>query len=120
MESRLGIFPSKDLRKAISFVGQDAFLFHGTVRENISYGSFDSTLEEVEEAAKMAEAHQFITELPQGYETFLGERGQTLSGGQRQRISIARALLKKAPLLILDEATSNVDNETEASPSKDP
>jgi ATP-binding cassette, subfamily B, bacterial len=108
-------FSLKDLRKSISFVGQDIFLFHGTVRDNISYGSFDSTLDDIIEAAKMAEAHQFIKELPQGYETIVGERGQTLSGGQRQRISIARALLKKAPILILDEATSNVDNETEAS-----
>lgn len=108
-------FSLKDLRKAFSFVGQDVFLFHGTVRENISYGSFNSTLDDIIEAAKMAEAHQFISELPQGYETVIGERGQTLSGGQRQRISIARALLKNAPVLILDEATSNVDNETEAS-----
>ena len=108
-------FSLKDLRRAISLVGQDVFLFHGTVRDNISYGSFDKSLEEVTQAAKMAEAHEFIMGLPQGYETVVGERGQTLSGGQRQRISIARALLKNAPILILDEATSNVDNETEAS-----
>ena len=108
-------FSLKDLRKTISHVGQDIFLFHGTVRENIGYGSFDKSLEEIVKAAKMAEAHEFIESLPQGYDTFVGERGQTLSGGQRQRISIARALLKDAPLLILDEATSSVDNETEAS-----
>ena len=108
-------FSFKDLRKAVRFVGQDTFLFQGSVRENISYGSFNRTLDEIVEAAKMAEAHQFISELPQGYETVIGERGLTLSGGQRQRISIARALLKNAPILILDEATSNVDNETEAS-----
>ncbi len=103
-----------DLRRAIGFVSQDVFLFHGTVRENISYGSFDAPLEKVIEAAKIAEAHEFITHLPQGYDTIVGERGQKLSGGQRQRLSIARAVLKDPPVLILDEATSAVDNETEA------
>jgi ATP-binding cassette subfamily B protein len=103
-----------DLRQAIGFVSQDVFLFHGTVRENIAYGTFDATLDEIVEAAKVAEAHDFITALAQGYDTVVGERGQKLSGGQRQRISIARAVLKDPPVLVLDEATSSVDNETEA------
>jgi len=103
-----------DLRRAIGFVSQDVFLFHGTVRENIAYGTFEATPDEIVEAAKIAEAHEFITELPQGYDTVVGERGQKLSGGQRQRLSIARAVLKDPPVLVLDEATSSVDNETEA------
>ncbi|MBH25584.1 MAG: ABC transporter [Myxococcales bacterium] len=102
------------LRRAIGLVSQGVFLFHGTVRENIAYGSFDASDEEIERAAQLAEAHDFITALPQGYDTVIGERGQKLSGGQRQRLSIARAILKDPPILILDEATSAVDNETEA------
>ena len=103
-----------DLRRAIGFVSQDVFLFHGTVRENVAYGMPDATMDEIVAATKIAEAHDFIMELPQGYDTIVGERGQKLSGGQRQRISIARAVLKDPPVLILDEATSAVDNETEA------
>ena len=103
-----------DLRRAIGLVSQDVFLFHGTVRENISYGSADASTNKIIEAAKIAEADRFIRELPQGYDTVVGERGQKLSGGQKQRIAIARAILKDPPILILDEATSAVDNETEA------
>ncbi|WP_217914007.1 ABC transporter ATP-binding protein [Miltoncostaea marina] len=103
-----------DLRGAIGLVSQDVFLFDGTVRENIAYGDPDAPLERVEEAARLAEAHEFITRLPQGYDTMVGERGQKLSGGQRQRLSIARAIVRDPAILVLDEATSSVDNETEA------
>lgn len=104
----------RDLRRAIGLVSQDVFLFHGTVLENITYGSPSVTPSETIAAAQIAEAHEFITQLPQGYDTIVGERGQKLSGGQRQRLAIARAILKDPPILILDEATSAVDNETEA------
>jgi ATP-binding cassette subfamily B protein len=104
----------EDLRGAIGLVSQDVFLFHGTVYENIVYGSWGESFEDVERAARLAEAHEFIERLPRRYETIVGERGQKLSGGQRQRIAIARAILKDPPILILDEATSAVDNETEA------
>jgi ATP-binding cassette subfamily B protein len=104
----------KDLRQSMGLVSQDVFLFHGTVAENISYGTFDASLPEIIAAAQVAEADNFIQKLPQDYDTIVGERGQKLSGGQRQRIAIARAVLKNPPILILDEATSAVDNETEA------
>src|SRR6056297_300029 len=107
-------FKIDDLVSAAGLVSQDVFLFHGTVAENIRYGTFNATDEELIEAAKLSEAHDFVTDLQDGYETVVGERGQKLSGGQRQRISIARAILKDPPVLILDEATSAVDNETEA------
>ncbi|MDQ3761588.1 MAG: ABC transporter ATP-binding protein/permease [Actinomycetota bacterium] len=102
-----------DLRSAIGFVAQDAFLFDGTVADNIRYGSFDASLERVVSAARLAEADGFIQALPFRYDTMIGERGATLSGGQKQRISLARAIVKNAPILVLDEATSAVDNETE-------
>ncbi|GAB4213111.1 MAG: ABC transporter ATP-binding protein [Synechococcales cyanobacterium] len=104
----------RDLRQGIGLVSQDVFLFNGTVRDNIAYGNFQASLEEIVEAAKVAEADEFIRDLPQGYDTLIGERGQKLSGGQQQRLAIARAVLKDPPILILDEATSAVDNETEA------
>ncbi|MFB7331324.1 ATP-binding cassette domain-containing protein [Streptomyces adustus] len=104
----------RDLRQAIGFVAQDPFLFDGTVADNIRYGSFGASDEAVVEAATKAEAHAFVATLPDGYDTLIGERGAALSGGQRQRIALARAILKDAPVVILDEATSAVDNETEA------
>ncbi|MEM8964162.1 MAG: ABC transporter ATP-binding protein [Acidobacteriota bacterium] len=102
------------LRRGIGLVSQDVFLFHGTVRDNIAYGRPDATDDELERAARIAEADDFIRSLPDGWDTVVGERGQRLSGGQRQRVSIARAVLADPPVLILDEATSAVDNETEA------
>ena len=104
----------QDLRRAIGYVAQDTFLADATVAENIAYGSKDTAREAIVQAAKAAEAHDFISALPQGYDTPVGERGMKLSGGQRQRLALARAILKNPPILILDEATSAVDNETEA------
>ena len=101
------------LREQISIVLQDVFLFHGNVRDNILFGRPNATQEEMFEAAKIANAHEFIMALTDGYDTLIGERGVKLSGGQKQRLSIARAVLKDAPILILDEATSSVDTETE-------
>jgi len=103
----------RSLRQQISVVLQDVFLFHGTARENILFGRPDATEQEVVEAARIANAHEFIIRLPDGYDTMIGERGVKLSGGQKQRLAIARAVLKDAPVLILDEATSSVDVETE-------
>ena len=103
----------ESLRRQISIVLQEVFLFHGTVRENILFGRPGATDQEMTEAARIANAHDFIEQLPEGYETLIGERGVKLSGGQRQRLAIARAVLRDAPILILDEATSSVDTETE-------
>ena len=104
----------QDLRRAIGYVAQEPFLTDGTVADNIAYGAPHTSRDDVEAAARAAEAHEFIARLPLGYDTPVGERGQKLSGGQRQRIALARAILKDPPILILDEATSAVDNETEA------
>jgi ATP-binding cassette subfamily B protein len=102
------------LRRAIGIVAQDPFLFSDTVRENVAFGRPDATQEEIEDAARLAQAHEFIVQLPEGYDTVIGERGITLSGGQRQRIAIARALLLDPRILILDDATASVDATTEA------
>ena len=104
----------RSLRGSMGFVSQDVFLFQGTVRENLTYGRPDATDADVEWAARLAEAHEFIEALPDGYDTIVGERGQKLSGGQRQRLTIARAIVRDPAILVLDEATSAVDNETEA------
>ncbi|HCX61530.1 MAG TPA: thiamine ABC transporter permease [Clostridiales bacterium] len=106
-------FTRKSLRKNIGIVQQDVFLFTGTIADNIQCGRFDSTEEEIQAAAKMANIHDFIMSLPEGYNTYVGERGVKLSGGQKQRISIARVFLKNPPILVLDEATSALDNATE-------
>ena len=103
----------KSLRKNIGVVQQDVYLFSGTVAENIAYGAENASRDDIIEAAKLAGADEFISSLPDGYDTYVGERGVKLSGGQKQRISIARVFLKNPPVLILDEATSALDNESE-------
>jgi ATP-binding cassette subfamily B protein len=103
----------RDLRKFISYVPQEPLLFHRSLRDNIRYGQLDADNKAVEGVAKLAHAHDFIRELPEGYDTLVGERGVKLSGGQRQRVAIARAMLKNAPILVLDEATSALDSESE-------
>ena len=103
----------QSLRKSIGYVSQETFLFYGSVRDNIAYGSFEATDEDIEAAARAAAAHEFVERLPEEYDTMVGERGVKLSGGQRQRIAIARAILKDPEILVLDEATSDVDTETE-------
>lgn len=104
----------ESLRNNIAYVPQETSLFHRSIAENIAYGKPDATPEEIQRAAKLANAHDFIMDLPEGYDTLVGERGIKLSGGQRQRIAIARAILKDAPILVLDEATSALDSESEA------
>jgi subfamily B ATP-binding cassette protein MsbA len=101
------------LREHVATVSQDVFLFHDSIRQNIRYGRLDAKQEEIEHAAETAHAHQFILNQPQGYDTVIGDKGCNLSGGQQQRLSIARALLKNAPILLLDEATSALDSESE-------
>ncbi len=104
----------QSLRKNIAYVPQEPLLFHRTLKENIQYGNLAAPQQQLEQTAKMAHAHEFIKDLPQGYETLVGERGVKLSGGQRQRVAIARAMLKNAPILVLDEATSALDSESES------
>ncbi len=103
----------QDVRRNIALVSQDVYLFHGTIAENIAYGAAEVSLEQVEAASRSAQLHDFVMTLPEGYQTVVGERGIRLSGGQRQRLSIARAILKDAPIMVFDEATSSVDTETE-------
>ena len=104
----------KSLRKNLSLVSQDVILFDDSIRNNIAYANTNSTMSEIQEACKFAAASDFIEKLPKGYETIIGENGVKLSGGQKQRISIARAMLKKTPIILLDEATSSLDAETES------
>jgi ATP-binding cassette subfamily B protein len=103
----------RSLRRNIGIVQQDVYLFAGTVAENIRYGKLDATMDEIVAAARQANAHDFIMGLPDGYDTDIGQRGVKLSGGQKQRLSIARVFLKNPPIIIFDEATSSLDNESE-------
>jgi ATP-binding cassette, subfamily B, bacterial len=105
----------KSLRQQISFVLQDTLLFHATIWKNIAYGRPDASRKQIEEAARLANAHEFIEKMPEGYDTMVGERGISLSGGQRQRIAIARAVIRDTPILILDEPTSGLDAASEQS-----
>ena len=102
------------LRKSIAYVSQDSYLFSGTLRENIEYGQKNVTEQQIIEATKTARIHEFISTLPDGYDTVIGERGVTLSGGQRQRVALARALIKQSPIFVIDEATRYLDTETES------
>jgi ATP-binding cassette, subfamily B, bacterial MsbA len=106
-------FNLKSLRKQVGIVNQETILFNDTIRANIAYGKPDAADKEIEQAARRAHAHDFICKCPRGYETVIGDRGVKVSGGERQRIAIARALLKNAPILILDEATSQLDSTSE-------
>lgn len=110
----IAMVTKRSLRHQIAYVSQQPYLFEGTIRDNIRYGRADATDEEIEAAARLAQADGFIRQQPQGYDTLVGENGATLSGGQRQRLSIARAIVRQAPILLLDEATSALDNESEA------
>jgi ATP-binding cassette subfamily B protein len=103
----------REIRHNIALVSQDVYLFHGTIAENIAYASPQAGREQIERASRSAQFHEFVLSLPEGYQTLIGERGIRLSGGQRQRLSIARAVLKDAPVMVFDEATSSVDSETE-------
>jgi len=105
--------PIAYLRRQIGFVQQEPFLFNGTVKDNLLYGDLNADQDRLEAAARVARAHEFIAALPEGYDTWIGERGVKLSVGQKQRVSIARVLLKDPPIVIFDEATSNIDTETE-------
>ena len=113
MGKSINLYPLSELRDLMAYVPQDAYLFDGTIEENIRFGKSGATQNDVIAAAKAANAHGFISEQADGYNTHVGERGSRLSGGQRQRIAIARALLKDAPILLLDEATSALDSESE-------
>src|SRR5690606_23937903 len=110
----IALVTKHSLRSSIAYVSQHPYLFEGSIRDNIRYGRIDATDEEIEVAARLANAEEFILHQPAGYDTLVGENGATLSGGQRQRISIARAIVRNAPILLLDEATSALDNESEA------